>query len=152
MQPIHAFTIVTVLVFTIPVFAVIGGIIAGILKAQGRQRLAELIQRERIAAIERGIDPSKLPPLPGLGGPDFRAIASLVPGPAQKAQGFLVTGIVLLGLAVGLIAMLLLLTGTRGGNAWASGLVPLSLAIALIVSSFIVRRSNGGDASGGPKA
>ena len=50
-------------VLLIPLVAIIGGITAGILKTNARQRLLELAQRERIAAIERGIDPNKLPAL-----------------------------------------------------------------------------------------
>ncbi len=151
MQPIHAFMIIAILVFMIPVLAVIGGIIGGILKAQGRQRLAELIQRERIAALEKGIDPSKLPPLPVLDR-DLKSIVALMPTDAQRARGFLITGVVLLGASIGLIVMLLLLTDARHNQAWAAGLLPLSIAIALLVSARIVRRSAGGDQNGGPKA
>ncbi len=151
MQPIHPFTIIAVLVFMIPVLAVIGGIIGGILKAQGRQRLAELIQRERIAAIEHGIDPGKLPPLPVLDR-DFKSIVALMPSDAQRAQGFLITGVVLLGTSIGLILMLLLLTDPRANHAWAAGLLPLAIAIALLVSARIVRRSAGGDRTEDPKA
>ncbi len=147
-----AFTILVALIFTIPVIAVTGGIIGGILKAQGRQRLAELIQRERIAAIERGIDPGKLPSLPAEVGLDLRAVASLMPTPAQKAQGFLVSGIVLLGIAVGLIAMLLLLPDAAANRAWAAGLIPLSLGVALVVASFIVRQGTGNGPGAAPRA
>ena len=62
--------IIAVLVFAIPVVAVIGGITAGIMKTRGQQRLIELAQRERIAAIEKGIDPAKLPLLPVIGSDD----------------------------------------------------------------------------------
>ena len=146
-----ALTIIAVLIFMIPVVAVIGGIIGGILKAQGRQRLAELVQRERIAAIERGIDTSKLPSLPAEVGPDIRTVMSLLPSP-EKAQGFLVSGIVLLAIAIGLIAMLLLLPDPQANRAWAAGLMPFCLGVALVVSSFIVRQGTGDDRSGGPKA
>jgi hypothetical protein len=47
----------------IPLVAIIGGIAAGIIKSNSRHRLLELAQRERIAAIERGIDPERLPKL-----------------------------------------------------------------------------------------
>ena len=147
-----AFTIIAALIFAIPVVAVIGFIIGGILRAQGRQRLAELVQRERIAAIERGIDPSKLPSLPVEGGPDLRAVVSLLPTPAQRAQGFLVSGIVLLAIAIGLIAMLLLLPDPHANRAWAAGLIPFSLGVALVASSFIVGRGVGNDRPGGPNA
>lgn len=47
----------------IPLVAIIGGITAGIVKSNARHRLLELAQRERIAALERGIDPERLPKL-----------------------------------------------------------------------------------------
>ena len=47
--------------FAIPIITIIGGIAIGIIRAIGEQRLLELAQRERIAAIERGLDPTKLP-------------------------------------------------------------------------------------------
>lgn len=51
--------------FAIPIIAIIGGITLAIIRTTGQQRLAELERRERIAAIERGVDPSKLPPMVG---------------------------------------------------------------------------------------
>jgi hypothetical protein len=146
-----ALTVVAALIFVIPVLAVIGGIVGGILKARGRLRLIELMQRERIAAIERGIDPSKLPPLPMLD-VDFQKIAALVPTNAQKAQGFLVTGVVLLGCSIGLTLMLLLLPESRANSAWAAGLMPFAIAVALLVAALIVRRTPDDDRTGNPKA
>jgi hypothetical protein len=52
-----------VVAMTIPLVAIIGGITAGIIRSNAKQRLIELAQRERIAAIERGIDPDRLPAL-----------------------------------------------------------------------------------------
>jgi hypothetical protein len=52
-----------ILMICLPLVAIVGGITAGIIKTTMRQRMLELSQRERIAAIERGIDPEKLPPL-----------------------------------------------------------------------------------------
>jgi hypothetical protein len=135
--------VIAALVFAIPVLAIMGGIIAGILKAQGRRRLVELIQRERIAAIERGVDPSKLPPPPTLD-IDAASVATLVrsfrQSNAQKAQGFLITGLIILATGIGLSLMLLLLPDEEANRAWATGILPLSVGIALIVSSAIVRR------------
>jgi hypothetical protein len=48
---------------SIPVVAIIGGITAGIVKTLSRQKMLEQAQKERIVALERGIDPDKLPPL-----------------------------------------------------------------------------------------
>src|SRR5439155_25802393 len=55
---------VPIIALAIPIVAIIGGITAGIIRTLERQRLIELAQRERIAAIERGVDPAKLTPLP----------------------------------------------------------------------------------------
>src|SRR5207248_4823258 len=52
-------TFLPFLIFSIPIVAIVGGITAGIVRTLGNQRLMELAQRERIAAIERGVDPSK---------------------------------------------------------------------------------------------
>src|SRR5258705_2370039 len=79
------------LVFAIPIVAIVGGITAGIVRTLGQQRLAELAAKERLAAIERGIDPSKLPPPPSLGDPmDWSD-----PGrrhPNRRAQGLMIGG------------------------------------------------------------
>jgi hypothetical protein len=48
-------------VLSIPIVAVIGGVVTWIVKLICRQRLDELARRERIAAIERGFDPAQLP-------------------------------------------------------------------------------------------
>lgn len=55
--------IAIVFAMLIPLVAIIGGITAGIVKSNARHRLLELAQRERIAALERGIDPERLPKL-----------------------------------------------------------------------------------------
>src|SRR5258706_9749402 len=55
------------LVFAIPIVAIVGGITAGIVRSLGQQPLAELAAPERLAAIERGIPPSQLPPPLSLG-------------------------------------------------------------------------------------
>ena len=55
--------IVPLFALAIPIVAITGGIVVAVVRALGRQRMIELAQRERIAAIERGVDPSKLPPL-----------------------------------------------------------------------------------------
>jgi hypothetical protein len=53
----------------IPIIAIVGGITHGIIKSVHRQRLRELAHRERIAAIERGINPEDIPAGPT--GADF---------------------------------------------------------------------------------
>lgn len=133
--------IAPVLVFAIPIIAIVGGITAGIVRTLGRQRLVEMAQRERIAAIERGIDPSKLPPLPfsdedrgGFGGEE---------SDRRRAQGLMVGGIVTTAVGIGLGLFLYLLEGTRGDQIWAVGIIPFFVGVALLLSAWLVRPRSG---------
>jgi len=108
------------LVFAVPIVAIVGGITAGIVRTLGQQRLAELAARERLAAIERGIDPSKLPPPPSLG------------DPADWAD-----------LAVGIGLSVLIWTTSEERNGWAVGLIPGLVGVALLLSAWIVKPKNG---------
>ncbi len=125
----------------IPIVAIIGGITAGIIRAVGRQRLMELVQRERIAAIERGVDPSKLPP-PPLFADDWQGRS-----PARVSQGLMVSGVIVLAAGLGL-GLFLRVISEDGGNAWAVGLIPIFVGLALLISSWLVRPPKG--TNGGP--
>lgn len=128
-----------VLIFAIPIVAIVGGITAGIVRTLGRQRLVEMAQRERIAAIERGIDPSKLPPLP---------FADDSPGDIgdsdrRRAQGLMVGGIVTTAAGLGLGLFLHLFRETTGEEGlWAVGLMPGLIGVGLLLSSWLVRPKN----------
>jgi hypothetical protein len=128
------------LVFSIPIIAIAGGITAGIVKTISRHRLIELAQRERIAMIEHGLDPSKLPPLP-LG--ELTADVPLM-SPADDArrlsQGLMIGGLVTF--AVG-ISLGVLLYNVAGGGTWSVGLIPAAIGVALILGALIVRPKNG---------
>jgi predicted acyltransferase len=128
------------MMFVLPIVAIIGGITAGILKTRGQQRIIELAQRERIAAIEKGIDPANLPPLPTLGG-DLTAM-SLTPRQAdlRRAQGLLGAGLVLLAVGLGLSVMLVFLPDPDANKAWAAGIIPTFIGLAFLVVSAVVRR------------
>lgn len=136
-------TFVGMMAMAIPIVAIIGGITAGIVKIISQNRVIELAQRERIAAIERGMDPSRLPPPPVMG--DSDDVASLYMPPRQfalrRAQGLLIGGIVTLSVGVGLGLMLALLADMEDKNVWAVGLIPACIGIALIASALIVRSS-----------
>jgi hypothetical protein len=136
-------TFVGMMAMAIPIVAIIGGITAGIVKIISQNRVIELAQRERIAAIERGMDPTKLPPIPVMG--DSDDVASLYMPPRQfalrRAQGLLIGGIVTLSVGVGLGLMLSLLADVDDKNVWAVGLIPACIGIALIASALIVRSS-----------
>ncbi len=118
--------------------AIIGGIVAGIARGFQRQRMVELVQRERIALIERGADPEKLPPLTesaliaafGQGVGDERILAE------RRKQGLVISGLIFtfFGLALGL--MLGVLAGDR---VWSVGGLPTSIGLALLFSSRAVK-------------
>ena len=88
---INADSFVSIFAMGIPIVAIIGGITVAIVRTIGQQRLAELAHRERIAALERGVDPSKLPPAPVLVLPPFPVLPPLLaelppaPTPAPPA-------------------------------------------------------------------
>jgi hypothetical protein len=142
--------IAPILVFAIPIIAVAGGITAGIVKTISRHRLIELAQRERIAMIERGLDPSKLPPLPI----DPEAAASPQWSPVdsarRRAQGLMIGGFVTLAVGISLGIMLYYVADEPG--VWAVGVIPAAVGLALLISGFLVRPRGGelGSGSGAP--
>lgn len=120
----------TLLILGTPAAAVVGGIVAGILRMLGRQRLLELAQRERLAAVERGADPNLLPPLP----------LPIENAPRRLEQGFLIGGLITLGLGIGLTLMMMFLPHGQGRDVWAIGFVPTFLGIALLLCARVVRQ------------
>jgi hypothetical protein len=141
--------VVPLLVFSIPIIAILGGIVSGIVKMLGRQKLVELAQQERIAAIQRGLDLSQLPPLP-LGALNDSDSPFLSPyeSDRRRAQGFLVGGLITVFGGAGLLAFLMLLNPEHEKALWAVGLIPMLIGFALMLSAWIVRPRGGG----GPKA
>jgi hypothetical protein len=144
MWPFDTGAIMMVMIFAIPIVAIAGGITAGIVKTLGNQRLIELAQRERIAAIERGIDLGKLPPPPApVDESDWVGRPS---SPRQRAQGLMIAGLITTAAGIGVSAMLVLLDPSREHNAWAVGLVPAFIGVALLISAWLVRPRNGDSA------
>ncbi len=137
---------------TIPIVAIVGGITAGIVRTLARQRIIELAQRERIAAIERGLDPSKLPPFPSLGEGEDLLGGPLAFEYAQKrrSQGLLIAGLIMVAIGWSLMALLTILE--PGENKWAVGLVPMSVGFALLLSGWLVRPRNKNGSGGSPAA
>ena len=140
------------LIFSVPIVAIVGGITAGIVRTLGQQRLMELAQRERIAAIERGIDPSKLPPLPVVGGGSWEGAGlytSFADLSRRRAQGLMIGGLVctFVGVALG-IFLRIVPDGEDAHRAWAVGLIPASVGLALLLSAMIVRPRDNGVGSG----
>jgi hypothetical protein len=143
---------VPIVALAIPIVAIVGGITAGIIRTLGRQRLIELAQRERIAAIERGVDPAKLAPLPATALLDDEPETwhvSQYDRDRRRSQGLMVGGIVTMAVGISLMAFLNFMDDH--GNAWAVGIIPATVGVALLLSSFLIRpRGNGGGPSGPP--
>jgi hypothetical protein len=134
--------LIPLVALSIPVIAIVGGITSGILKTMGKQRLLELAQRERIAAIERGLDPAKLPPHPlDVENESYDHAYSHARNPARHAQNLMIGGIVTL--AVGISMGIFLRIAVTNDPAWAVGLIPTGVGLALILSSILVRPKNG---------
>ncbi len=144
---------IAIVALSIPIVAIVGGITAGIIKSLGRQRLIELAQRERIAAIERGVDPAKLAPLSvtALDDDPETWTMSQFDRDRRRAQGLLIGGIVTLAVGVGLMAVLVIVHDHD--KVWAFGIIPATIGIALLLSSFLVRpKGNGGGSSLPPQS
>ena len=141
---------VPIIALSIPIIAIIGGITAGIIRTLGRQRMVELAQRERIAAIERGVDPAKLAPLP-VAALDEEAehwTMSQYDRDRKLAQGLLIGGVVTTAAGLGIMAFLNIMSGSD--NAWAVGIIPATVGVALLISSFLVRPKRNGSGSSNP--
>jgi hypothetical protein len=132
------------LVFAIPLVAIAGGILAGIIRSVSAHRLMEVVVRERMALIARGVDPARIPGLSAGAGPGLFPLLSFADHSRLRAQGLLVGGLVTLlgGTALGAF---LGLTESWASREWTVALVPVSIGIALLVSNAIVR-AQGGDA------
>jgi hypothetical protein len=129
---------------SIPIIAIMGGIVAGIVRQMHRHRSFELIQRERIAAIERGLDPEKIA---GLQRPLMYGDHGMYTDPhlaaVHRAQGLLIGGIVTLFTGIALAIFLYgVADGADGEKVWLVGAIPMAVGIALLVSWQLIKPSN----------
>jgi len=134
---------ISVFAMAIPIVAIVGGITVAVVRTLGQQRIAELAHRERIAALERGVDPSKLPPPPVIDyGPAYGTY-----NPLRRYHGLLIGGIVCLvsGIAIGVFLGLM----ETEKNVWALGLIPAGVGIALLLSAGVIKPKNGNGGTSG---
>jgi hypothetical protein len=102
--------------------------------------LEELARRERIAAIERGVDPAKLPGMPPPGadlysheGSEFHPYGDRR---LRRAHGLLISGLILVAVGLGLGLLVFMESGEK--QHWAVGFMPIFVGLALLGSSAVV--------------
>ena len=141
--------LIPLLALSIPIVAIVGGMTAGIFRMYSRQRTFEMIQRERIAAIERGLDPDKIASLQrpmmfdehGMYG-DHAMMHE------RRRQGLLVGGVVTLFVGIAVAVFLNGVTDGDDKNVWMVGLIPAAVGIALLLSSVLIRPIGPGNPPG----
>jgi hypothetical protein len=146
---------VPIMIFAIPIVAIAGGITAGIVRTLGQQRLLELAQRERIAAIERGVDPSKLPPMPIATSDHDHDLASMYMSfhdySKRRSQNLMIGGLITLFVGIALAVFLSQVADGQDEKAvWLVGMIPASVGLALLIGSQIVKPRNGDSSSTSP--
>ncbi|HET7427043.1 MAG TPA: hypothetical protein VFJ50_08380 [Gemmatimonadales bacterium] len=124
------------ILFIIPIIAVIGGITMGIIRTLGQQRMAELARRERIAAIERGVDPDKLPPLAGVEGYEDQSYGGYGNGRLRRAHGLMIGGLITVAAGIGM--MILFYSIEPEKQHYVIGTIPVLVGLALLLSSYVV--------------
>ena len=140
MLDFNAGDFVPLMALSIPIIAIVGGITAGIVRSIQRQRAFEMLQRERIAAIERGLDPDKIASLQR---PILYDDHGLYSDPNMQAarlrQGLTIGGIVTLFAGAALAVFLNGVADRGDGNVWMVGLIPAAVGIALLLSAVLIR-------------
>ena len=126
----------------IPIIAVAGGLTVAVVRTFAQQRVAELAMKERIAAIEHGLDPGTLPPLPMVGDPSELRQEAMSPREQSRrtAQGLDIAAVITLSAGAGLALLLWVLPETREKSLWVIGVVPVFVGLGLGAAGAIVRR------------
>jgi hypothetical protein len=143
--------LIPIFAMAIPVVAIVGGISAGVVRMVLKARMLELHQRERIAAIERGVDPATLPPPPVDPEGDDRIFYTPRQVALNRSRGLMVGGIVTLAVGIGLGLMLGLLND-GSERVWAVGLIPALVGVGLLISSAYMRKAADEDHGSAPHA
>jgi hypothetical protein len=134
--------LVPIVALAIPIVAIIGGITAGIVRTLGQQKIAELAMRERIAALEKGLDLARLPALPTVGDPGEASFHAVTPRERalRTSQGLRIGGLVTVAGGTGLAVLLVAIPESRETLIWLIGLIPVLVGLALLAAGQMVRR------------
>ena len=131
---------VPLMAMSIPIVAIVGGITAGIVRMIQRQRAFEMVQRERIAAIERGLDPDKIASLQRpLLYDDHGVFTDPAMAAEHRRQGMLIGGLVTLFVGIALSVFLYGVADHEDHRVWLVGMIPAAVGVALLLSSFLIR-------------
>ena len=131
---------VPLMAMSIPIVAIVGGITAGIVRMIQRQRAFEMVQRERIAAIERGLDPDKIASLQRpLLYDDHGVYTDPAVAAEHRRQGLLIGGLVTLFVGIALSVFLYGVADHEDHAVWLVGMIPAAVGVALLLSSFLIR-------------
>lgn len=118
--------------------SILGGISNGLIRGRQRQNVAEMIQRERVALIERGVEPERLPSIQEH--PLWGALESGAVTEKQfmnrRRQMLIMIGLVLafVGVALGVF-----LGFVAGDDVWTIGLMPFAVGLALLLASRFIK-------------
>lgn len=125
--------VVPFLLFGIPLVAIAGWFLAGVVRTVSAHRLLEAAVRERMALVARGVDPAKIPAAGAYGGLGTDAAGY----DRYRAQGLLVWGLTLLAGGVTFALVAGTLDAWTEGD-WPLGVVAASIGVALLISGAIV--------------
>ncbi len=116
-----------------PARALVGGSRPASGRLRREQTRAALARRARSAAIERGVDLDKLPPVAA---PDIYGSYDQGNGRLRRAHGLLIGGAVLVAVGLGLAVLFFAVEPEK--RHYVIGVLPFMVGLALIVSSVLV--------------
>jgi hypothetical protein len=122
----------------IPVVAIVGGITLAIVRVIAQARIEELARKERIAALERGVDPEKLPAIAGTAGFDTYSLGS---SRLRRAHGLLIGGLILVAIGIGMAIVFASVEPEK--RHWLIGTVPILVGGAMLLASRVVWPTDG---------
>lgn len=124
--------VVKIFAIFIPIITIVGAITLAIVRVFTQARVEELARRERIAAIERGVDPDKLASLTGTTQDPYALGNSRL----RRAHGLLIGSFILLGVGLGLSIIFHFVEPHE--NHWVIGVLPILVGLALLASSMVI--------------